>query len=254
MITATVDGYKDDASGTYTGTPNALIERPDHVIKHILIALLGESAGNIGSSFAASGTLYGSTYKFGFILHEVATEADRLMQQLAFQCRSKFVEWRGKFELVYIGSAPAIDRTFTEDELLSEPVFGMTDEIDIKNLIYVYYERDYTASGESPYLGVWAGIDEDSIADSGQRIDKIELTACRDETMAMHWTVWYLTQVSLEWRTVEMTMPWIGKVLGAGNTFSLTWDFWDALTWDVLSVEADQARERIKITAQEWPA
>ena len=31
LVAADVDGWQDDGSGTYTGTPDALIERPDHI-------------------------------------------------------------------------------------------------------------------------------------------------------------------------------------------------------------------------------
>lgn len=254
-VTADVDGYRDDGAGTYTGTPSALIERPDHVLKHILIALLGESAGYIGTSFAASGTSYGATYKFGFILHEVAQQADRLLQELAFQCRSKFVEWNGKHELIYQGAAPAATKTFTDDELLSEPVFGFTPEVDIRNRIYAHYKRDYRKSGgHEAYDGVASDSDAASITANGERVERIELSACRDATMAADFAGWYLDQVKEEWRTVEFEVPWIGKALYAGDTFSLTWDFFTGVTWDPEEIDVDRMHERMRIRGQEWPS
>lgn len=254
-VTADVDGYQDDGAGTYTGTASALIERPDHVLKHILIALLGEVAGNIGTSFAASGTSYGATYKFGFLLHEVAQQADRLLQALAFQCRSKFVEWNGKFELIYQGAAPAASKTFTDDELLDEPVFGYTPEVDIRNRIYAHYKRDYRKSGgHEAYDGVASDSDATSISNNGERVERVELSACRDATMAADWVGWYLDQVKQEWRTVEGEVPWIGKALDVGDTFSLTWDFFNAVTWDPVEIDVDRMRERVRIRGQEWPS
>jgi hypothetical protein len=254
LVTADVQGYQDDGGGTYTGTPSALIERPDHVFKHILIALLGEAAGDIGSSFATSGTLYSSTYKLAFILHEVATEADRLLQELAFQCRSKFVEFRGKFELVYLSTVPTASKTFTDDDCLEEPSFGYTPEIDIRNAIYVKYKRDYRESGSDAYDAIQPVADGASITQNGLRVDSIELSACRTLAMASNWATWYLTQKKQEWRTLDITVPWIGKVLVAGNTFILTWDFFNGVTWDIQSVNVDYMHEKVTFTAQEWPA
>jgi len=254
LVTVDVDGYQDDGGGTYTGTPAALIERPDHVLKHILVALLGESASDIGASFATSGTSYSTTYKFGFILHEVAREADRLLQELAFQCRSKFLEWKGKFELIYLGSAPAAAKTFTEDDLLDEPVFGYTPEIDIRNRIYAKHSRDYRKSGADAYDGVASTSDATSISNNGERMAEIELSACRDGAMAADWVAWYLLQVKNEWRTIEAMVPWIGKALDAGDTFSLTWDFFNAVAWDPENIEIDPMHERIRLLGQEWPA
>lgn len=44
LISADIDGYQDDESGSYTGTPGALIERPDCVLKHLWCEVLGAPA------------------------------------------------------------------------------------------------------------------------------------------------------------------------------------------------------------------
>ena len=254
VVSADVDGQPDDGSGTYTGTPSALIECPDHVFKYLLVGLLGESAADIGASFATSGTSYGSTYKLGFVLHEVAVEADALLQELAFQCRSKFTEWRGKFELMYQGTAPAAALTFTDDDILSEPVFGFTPEVDIKNRIYAHYARDYrTGAGADGCDGVESASDTTSITSNGERVERVVLSACRSQAMAADWVAWYLTQRKQEWRTVEVVVPWVGKAVGL-NTFGLLWDFFSGLTWDVVVCNNDNMRERVTITGQEWPS
>jgi hypothetical protein len=255
MVTADVDGYEDDASGTYTGTPNALIERWDQQCKHILIELLGESASDIGSSFATSGASYGTTYKPSFILHEIAQEADELLRKISFQCRSKFLEWRGKFELIYLGSAPSPSRTFAEDDCKAEPIFGSTPEIDIRNRIYAHYKRDYRKGGGfEAYDGVETDFDATSISKNGERIERVGLSACRIQAMAQDWVAWFLTQLKQEWRTVEVLVPWIGKILGADNTFSLAWDFWSGITWDLIQADVDPNLENVRLEGQEWPS
>lgn len=58
-ITADVKGFADDAAGTYTGTANALIERPDSIIKHILLNRCGLAADTINPvSYAAAKAEY----------------------------------------------------------------------------------------------------------------------------------------------------------------------------------------------------
>ena len=49
---ALVDGCPDDGAGTFTGTPNALIKRPDHVIAHFLNAWAGWPVSQFYSSLA----------------------------------------------------------------------------------------------------------------------------------------------------------------------------------------------------------
>jgi hypothetical protein len=255
LVTATIEGYQDDASGTYTGVANALIERPNAVIKHILMTLLGVSGSNIGTSFPTSGTSYGSTYKLGFIMHEIATKADDLLQKLAFQARSKFLEWCGKFELIYMGSAPSPSVTFTSDDLLEEPVLGFTAEIDIRNRIFARYKRDYRKSGgDEGYDAVESAGDSTSISLNGERMENVDLSACRTQAMAADWAAWYLAQKKQEWKTIEITVPWAGKALNAGETFSLTWDLWTGLTWDLVAAETDHMAERVRLTGQQWPS
>jgi len=44
LVTVDVTGWADDGSGTITGTPNALIDRPDHIARHILTQYGGATA------------------------------------------------------------------------------------------------------------------------------------------------------------------------------------------------------------------
>jgi len=58
-VTADIEGWQDDAAGTYTGTANALIERPDAIIRHILLSRCGLSADTINpTTYAAAKTEY----------------------------------------------------------------------------------------------------------------------------------------------------------------------------------------------------
>ena len=75
-----------------------------------------------------------------------------------------------------------------------------------------------------------------------------------DTTMAADWVAWFLAQKKQEWKTLALTVPWIGKALAAGDTFSLTWDLFDGLTWDPVAVDIDHMRERVRLVAQQWPS
>jgi len=88
-VTVDVDGFQDDASGTITGTANALIERPDHVFEHLLTNLCGLSSSAINSTYyAAAGSLYSSnSINLAFALTE-KPDVQELLNEIARQCRS----------------------------------------------------------------------------------------------------------------------------------------------------------------------
>jgi hypothetical protein len=61
LIAADLQGCQDDSVGTITGTPGALIERPDHLLRHLLTVLCGLPASACGSpSYADAGAWYGA--------------------------------------------------------------------------------------------------------------------------------------------------------------------------------------------------
>ena len=83
-------GFQDDGSGTYTGTPDALIERPNHIRKHILIDRCGQAANIIDtvSDALANDFFQTNSYVLGFpilqrpnvrsLLNRIATQAKAL--------------------------------------------------------------------------------------------------------------------------------------------------------------------------------
>ena len=90
-VNASFDGWQDDASGTITGSANALIERPGHVIKHLLLNYCGFPSGSIGASFATAATWYASnSYAFSLLLNQ-PVQSDQLLTRLGVQCRSRFL-------------------------------------------------------------------------------------------------------------------------------------------------------------------
>jgi len=104
LVTCDIEGHKDDASGTYTGVANALIENPADVRKYILIALLGRSASDIGSSFGDMRTIYNNRsapYKLAMNLPKVGLTLSEIFKRIDEQTRSQMREDSGKFELSF---------------------------------------------------------------------------------------------------------------------------------------------------------
>ncbi|MBF0192264.1 MAG: hypothetical protein HQL99_14155 [Magnetococcales bacterium] len=76
---ADVSGWKDDASGSITGTPWALIERPDHVVRHLLRTYGGATAAETAAAdfHVFTGVKIGVYLPEPFQVHEVLAEIAR---------------------------------------------------------------------------------------------------------------------------------------------------------------------------------
>jgi len=88
----------DDASGTLTGTPQALIERPDHVFLWSLKRCLGLADAALDTaSFTAAGGLFANAVPGGYRLAGVIQEQqtwDRVWRQWMTASRSRLL-WNG---------------------------------------------------------------------------------------------------------------------------------------------------------------
>ena len=150
LVTCTVAGKEDDGSGTITGTPNALIERPDHVFKDFLINVLGHASGDIDStSFDASGTEYNT---LGYLFAGAITQPEQardVLARLAFQCRSWFFwDTAGKAHLVLRELYAAPDKGIGREQIIAGSLRLMrTSTEDIRNKISLHYVRDYAVEG-----------------------------------------------------------------------------------------------------------
>ena len=103
-IIVDVQGYEDDGSGTFTGTPNQLIERPGRQIHHLLINHSnGVTPSNIDldGSFADTQSFLPAEYKFGFAIN-FQIELESLLVKLAWQCWCRFFWFAGKAKLTHI--------------------------------------------------------------------------------------------------------------------------------------------------------
>ena len=235
QVTCMCTGYQDTATGTYTGAANALIQQPDAVFRHILIALLGFTSADIGACFASSAASYGAaSYLFAFILHDVATDAQTLLADLAQECASAFWDWGGQFELLALPSAaPAPQIVMDPDQdAIGFPQFDYTGTADIKNLENVYYRRDYRAASSGQGLGttsvnlnplaVQKGYMDMQIVQSGSGNlpEDLELKAVRQIAMALSVGSYILGWKATQKRALTVTARW-NMILGAPGQFLL---------------------------------
>jgi len=194
LVTANIQGYQDTAAGTYTGIPNSLIERPDHVLKHLWCVLIGALLTDIDSaSFTAAGTFYvANTYKFALLINRPIAAAD-LFMRLALQCRSRFlVTTYGTAKLFVRQLAQSSGHAIAKNEIKRDSVsVERSTATEIINLLNIYYELDLTKdSGDSQaYFGVWNITNATSITRYGQREwkgagDLFLFDAVRDADMA----------------------------------------------------------------------
>ena len=216
QVTADLDGYKDDASGTYTGTANALIQRPDHVFKHAWCVLLGAASGDIDStSFTAAGTFFNTnSYAFAHVLRE-PIEAAEWLKRLAFQCRSRvFVSPDGKFKLVVGQLSQSSGHAIPKAEIQWESVsIKRSRSEDIVNYLNIFYDLDFSADKSADRIaencrGVEILSDSTSISRYGQRTlghdrDLLVFDAVSNATMANHVGTFYLDFLKAVRKVIE---------------------------------------------------
>jgi hypothetical protein len=238
-VACDVEGFQDDASGTYTGTANALIERPDHVRKLILMGLLGISSDDIDASFASVGATYASRisggYKFGFVLHEVATKSMDLFRQFDLQSRSNMFENQGKFKLTFgLTTEPISQMTFNKDNIKGVFNFGKTDIVDVKNRFIGHYFRDYSKSGS---LGnEYQGVLEKS-AGLADLLEEIAFT-CIGDLPAMVGDVldWILHERKNPKKKINFEAFWDSMILENCDYFMVISNLWSGLKFRLLKL------------------
>lgn len=131
LVTIDGEGYKDDGSGTYTGSIGALIENPSDVRRHLLMAILGRTVGEIGTSFGTMRTLYANQISGGYlisaILSRLGSIPSQIFRALDYQTRSQMREDGGKFELTF-NPITSFVKTYTADDSWFCP-YGVTSVV-----------------------------------------------------------------------------------------------------------------------------
>ncbi|MBV6343632.1 hypothetical protein HWQ67_18860 [Candidatus Magnetobacterium casensis] len=262
IVAADVDGYEDDVGGTYTGTGSALIERPDHVRKHILIALLGFVAADIGGSFATVGATYAAQiaggYKFAFNLPEVATEAMDLFAKMDLQSRSNMFESGGTFNLAF-GSvaAPTSQMTFDKDNVRGSFLFGKTEVADIRNKLRGHYYRDYSKGGSlgDRYMKVLELSNAASITKYGNMIEDLEFSCVGDLALMVDDVMdWILIERKELKKIVSFEAFWDAMILEFCDYFTVTSNFWSGEKFKAIRLVERPGSQLIEVQGLQFVA
>lgn len=219
-VTAETTGLIDDATGTYTGTPGALITRPDHVLKRILAGFGQYSINSIDDeSFDdTGGRLATKNYTIDGILRGDTTTKEAL-KKVAFQSRTRpffsgglakcrfiesFDDWIYSKEILpanYQLNSIAIER---------QPVQSITNQIDL------FFSRDWTNDEDGP--AGFASSVRSTHAKSIERFgtknnpDRFLFDLVRSAAMAQDLAQYYVDRLSFpsSFYTINGYLPWFG--------------------------------------------
>ena len=211
-VTADVAGVVDDGAGTVTGTPGAVIERPDHVFRWSILNLLGLAASVIdATSFDQAGTDFDSAisggYKFAGVVQS-KNLLESLWRQWMKESRSHlFWDAVGKaclqfrpFNQSWVADGQEV-KSLTESMVRLDPETGAgrirfqrTPSDAVVNHIELGYQRDWAAD----YYGkIHVESDSDAISLYGQREKPGEFLFdwCRGSVMAEDLAQFYLQEL-----------------------------------------------------------
>jgi len=176
-VTAAVTGLIDDGSGTYTGTPSAVITRPDYVYKHLLMGCGGLGSAYVDAMTVAGARLAALGYTINGILRADLTVREAV-KKVEFQTRTRLF-WNGAKAKLAVrekmedwGSA---DRALTADDYQLKSFSARRQRVpDIINTIDLCYDRDWTSAVEdsSGYQADTSDSDAASVTAHGVREDR----------------------------------------------------------------------------------
>ncbi len=257
---AVVNGYADDAYGTYTGAPYAVIERPDALIKHFLEVSSGIFTREDlnAASFSAAASFYAANgYRLAFCLDKLI-KPSQWLSQLARECRSTLVYNCGLWRLnVLPDAAPAPVRTITKDELAGQFgafVFGKTDWRRTANYIVASYDRQYTTipgKSQSGWLGTATVQDAASQAMYGIFKKEIKFEAVRTRAMAGSVLSHMLLEAATPLLTVQFDVFWENFDLKTGDTIAIENDFFSGTLFFIEEIKRKDAF-RATVKAVGW--
>lgn len=202
LVSADVDGYQDDGSGTYTGTPAALIERPDHIFKHVLVDRCGLTASEIdATAYTAAGTLYAAgSYALGFVIEEKPS-IPALLNRIAYQSKSIQFWEGGVHHVVCIPASDPADITLDQYRIDLNQIWpSYTDRAAILNTLSATYHRD------------WSGYEDDVTADraivtSASSGSVTKYGTLKEETSLPYITTSGHAQAVIDWIRGDLATP-----------------------------------------------
>jgi len=118
-VTFDCDGQPDDGSGTYTGTPSALITNPADVKRHFITVYGGLTVD--ATRFNAARAAYAAkSYVFGGVINDYPLFLD-VLSKMMFQGRSMIWDSLGAVRILMLpDTAPASSNNLTKADILKD--------------------------------------------------------------------------------------------------------------------------------------
>lgn len=259
-IHALVDGAQDDASGTFTGVPYGVIERPGHAVRHFLQQQMGYSTSDMDlAAFSAAAALYvAAGYKFGFVTMDGVGDPSAFVRSLVRQARSVLRFGPSQWRLDYLpDAAPASVKTIDAGEVYGEHaelIFRRGLRQDIKNHYKARHTENYGPTRhESRWNATAEASDASSISVYGDRVKALDLWAVRSAAMAQHVINHMLLQTKFLPLRVSMELAFEHSDLGPGDTITLTGPLFGGRQWYIEETRHDNpAPGTVTIEAVEW--
>lgn len=230
VIIADVDGYQDDGSGTYTGTPNKLIQNASDVLHHFLAVQLGATSFNT-ASFSTARTdfanLITAEYTLEFVIDK-GINIKNFIEALVFQSRCSLVDdpVDGFTIDVIPTTAPAGIKTIGSGELVgmgAQFTFNKTPTNEIFNDITLRYKQTYNReTRETQWQGTVVLSDSTSQTKFGVRSLTFDLFAVRDDEQASDLAQYLLYKKAYPLLYVDFEVFWHYFGLQRGDTIVIT--------------------------------
>ncbi|MEJ2183373.1 MAG: phage tail protein [Nitrospirota bacterium] len=255
---AVVSGY-GDADGSYGGT-GSVIERPDHVIRHVLVEQLGFGPAEVDqASFDEAGASYASAvpggYRFAFRIGEKVKPSE-LLSRLARECRSTVQLTRGTWRLGFLAdAAPGAVKTIGGGELAGEGAaftFERISVLDLSNHLTALYKRRYAPAGdEGPWEGTATASDPASQATYGTRARTVELAVVRDKATAEDVLAHMLRESGTPFLLVEFPVFYEHFDLDVGDTIEIDNSLYGGRRFFIEEITRKDAF-RATVRARQW--
>ena len=169
-VSADMDGFRDDSAGSYTGTAYALIEQPDHILKHVFMNRCGLALGQIDQvAYAAAAVFYAArSYTQAIVIDQVPVVRD-LINQIAKQAKSIEFWQIGRHVIKYIPHSETTDKTLDGNRIDLDTIsVTYTDRVDIKNQLTANYNIEWSGHPkEDAFLAAISVSGEDSVDSYG---------------------------------------------------------------------------------------
>lgn len=243
LVSADVQGFQDDGSGTYTGTAGALIERPDSICKHFLIDRCGLASSEVdATSYAAAAKIYTARNHLmaPVILQKPSGRA--LLNRIASQAQS-FEFWDGGTHRLipsHNGYLVASDKTITADRIdLRQIWFSYTDRFSLINSASARFRRDWSGYSDNTEADRSAVVKTvaSSIAKYGTlQGDQLAYNYVSEQSHAQNVLTWELKRKSRPRLKIELVGGYFFHDLQRGDILDFLFEDGDELDQALLGL------------------